>query len=202
MNTFIPAMLFSFFLALPVGAGSIKILQNGLNRSPIHAYYTGTGMNVVDCLMMLLYYFGLSYIFSITPVKVAIYLIGIFVLGNLALGCFRHTHIKLQDNVKTIHSHFWHSILDGIKVSFVPSSIVYWTSLYGVYLSQHMDNFFIACLGILFGFQLNNWFYTIVSYLIKKFASQTIIKWVNIIGGLILSGFALYFVYQLFLILL
>lgn len=205
MNTFLLSAMFSFGMALPIGAGSCKMIQNGLNKAPIHAFLTGTGMNVIDICMFTLYYFGLSYIFEINAVQIFVYLVGIFVLGNLAYHCFNNNKINLQNNISTIHAKYSDSIKDGILIALVPSSIVYWTTIYGAFLSKYLatpKTFIIACGGILFGFFVNNWFYTLVAFTIKKFANHTIVKWVNIISGLILSGFATYFVYQLILILL
>ena len=176
------------------------MMRNGLSKSPIHAFWTGLGMNPTDIVMMTLYSLGLSNIFQIHWVQIVLYIAGIFLLIKLGVGCLKKTNVDLSSDGNSNHSAF-DSFKDGVKVSIIPSSLITWCALYGSFLSVQ-PNFIIACLGILAGFTLSNFAYMTITFVIRKVANNLILKYVNIFGALFLFGFACYFIYQLFQLLL
>lgn len=198
-------MIFSFCLALPIGAGSCIMIRNGMNRTPIHATYTGFGMNVIDICMFILYYFGLSHIFNIFGVKIALYVAGMIILGRLSYGCFKKSHIDITEHKDGKKHSIKESLKDGIMIALVPSSIIYWSAIYGVFLSKFLyaDHIFItACAGILMGFFINNIAYGLIVKIIHVFANDKVVRYVNYFSGTVLGGFVVYFAYQLCLLLL
>lgn len=201
---FLKAMIFAFTLALPVGCGSIQMLRNGTNRGAFHCFLTGFGMNVIDIVMMALYYFGISHIFQIEAIKILLFIIGALVIGNIGLTSIKTAKQKVKIGAENKNENLIKSFVDGIKIALVPSSIIYWVTIYGTFLSETLSNssiFLTACLGILVGFFLNNIFYMTVSFMINKFANQKVVYFINIFSGTFLLGFACYFIYQLFCLL-
>ena len=198
ISYFLTAAIFSFTIALPVGSGSVMMIRNGLNKHYSHAFWTGLGMNPTDCVMMFLYYIGLSKVFQIYGVQLILYIIGILLLLKLSVECFKKKNVKVEGDSDERHSAF-DSFKDGVAVSLIPSSLITWCALYGSFLSTQ-PNFGIACLGILVGFTFNNLAYMGIAFVISKFANQKIIRYINVGSGIFLLGFAFYFAYQLFLL--
>lgn len=201
MGMLLEAALFSFTLAVPVGCGSVQMLKNGTNHGSFHCFLTGTGMNAIDIVMMLLYYFGLSYIFSFDIVKIILYFVGMFIISKIGINCIKGAKKQIDIGKDECIRSPKESLKDGIKIALVPSSIIYWVSIYGVFLSKTLHDtslFITTCIGILIGFFFNNIFYMFVSHIINKFANQKIVYFINIGSGTFLIGFSIYFAYQLF----
>ena len=203
MSYLISGLIFAFCMAMPVGAGTIQMSKNGLNNGAMHTVVTGLGMNIVDTCMFVLYYFGLSFFFTIPVVKVVLWLGGVLVLGYLGFTCIKDAHVLFDTEGNNTKQSYKKSLLDGIAISFVPSNIVFWVATFGTFLTGAIEDstfmFILACLGILLGFQLHNVLWGLFMHLVNKLSNMKVVYWFNILSGFILFGFSAYFAYQLYL---
>lgn len=195
MQNILLAAIFSFTIALPVGAGSVLMLRNGINHGGEHAFLTGLGMNVIDIVMMTLYYFGIANIFSNHYMKMLLYLVGTFVLGKISYGCFKGANASIETLKDEQVQTYWDSILDGIKIALVPSSVIFWVSTFGSFIASS-GTFILSCIGILTGFMGCNVAYMFIATGIKKLSNNKVVYYFNIFAGCILACFSLYFLYQ------
>lgn len=203
MVHFIDGFIMSLGLGMGLGVGSIMGIRNGTNNSPLHTLVTLMGCNIIDILMMFLYYFGLSVIFTVESVQIVLWVVGTILLVRIALKNMKNAKNAL-DISKGNKQSLGKSVLDGVGAALLPSSVVWWVSTVGTVLvnrTAHLPNFIIACVGILSGFMFCNVIYMTIVALIDKFSSNKIIYWLNILSGVILLYIASTFVQQLWVVL-
>ena len=153
--------------------------------------------------MMILYYFGLAFVFGIQQVQIIMYMVGIILLSHMAIKNIRNAK-KVLDITNKKKQSLWKSAMDGAGSALFPSSLIWWVSTVGTVLVSRTDNiphYLLACIGILSGFMLCNVVYFVIVALVDKFSSNKIIYWLNILSGCILFYIAYTFVLELMAIL-
>jgi len=95
------------------------------------------------------------------------------------------------------------SYKNGILVAISPGNLVFWVNVFGVVLAKNYANdeshFFIVALGILSGILLHDIGLLSIISITRKALNRNMIKWLTVLSGTLLIGFAGYFVYEFIL---
>lgn len=81
-----------------------------------------------------------------------------------------------------------------------PGNLVFWVNVFGVVLAKNYatdeSHFFIVALGILSGILLHDIGLLSIISITRKALNRNMIKWLTIVSGTLLIGFAGYFIYE------
>ncbi|MEI3607492.1 LysE family transporter [Pseudogracilibacillus sp. SE30717A] len=201
MGLFFTYMLAGLAIAMPVGAITIEMTKQGLKNGFIHGWAVGLGGMTIDLLLIAALYLGLASFLAIPYVQIPMWIIGAVFLIFVGYDSIRNADKDITLAGEKPTKSFFASYRNGVLVAISPGNLVFWISVFGAVLSDSYDitqpsTFLMIGTGILTGILLHDiGLLTIVS-ITRKVMSQTMIKWVSIVAGIILLGFASYFVYE------
>lgn len=201
MGLYFTYILAGLAIAMPVGAITIEMTKQGLKNGFIHGWAVGLGGMTVDLLLIIALYLGLASILALPYIQLPMWVIGACFLLFLA-----YDSIKNEDKDITLAGEkptksFISSYRNGLFVAISPGNLVFWISVFGAVLSDsyniaHPAKFLIVGAGILTGIILNDIGLLTIISVTRKAMSHTMIKWVSVVAGIILIGFAGYFLYE------
>jgi threonine/homoserine/homoserine lactone efflux protein len=181
-------------MAAPVGPVNIEVIKRGLQHGFFPAFLTSLGAVSADTTYLLIVYIGLAHFISIPLVKISIWCFGAIVL--LWLGY--HSINQRCEPAKPMRR--GNSFVTGYLITISnPMTIVWWLGVFGSLLASRVGDSIMALitsLTIVIGIVL--WFF-MLSLLLhwgSQFVNETTMKWISVIGGVVLIGFGLYFGYN------
>lgn len=194
-------MYFSFVLtglivALPVGAMTIEMTKQGLKKGFIHGWAVGLGGMTMDAVLIIALYLGLASILARPYVQLPLWIIGAVFLLYLAYDSIKNADKDITLAGEHTAKSFWHTYKNGLLVAVSPGNLVFWVSVFGAILakSYSTNQFGLASLGILTGILLHDVILLAIVSISRRAMSRQMIKKTSIIAGILLIGFALYFV--------
>lgn len=188
-------------IAMPVGAITIEMTKQGLKKGFIHGWAVGLGGMTVDVFLIIVLFVGLAPILAISYIQTPMWLVGAGFLFYLGYDSIKHADQDIATFGEKVQQSFFHSYRNGLFVAVSPGNVVFWISVFGAVLAESYDateptHFLIVATGILTGILLHDiGLLTIVS-LTRKVMNETMIKWVSVVAGILLIGFAGYFLYE------
>lgn len=201
MGLFFTYLLAGLAIAMPVGAMTVEMIKQGLRNGFIHGWAIGLGGMTIDLLLIIALYFGFASILSIPLIQIPMWLLGALFLAYLGYDSIKNAnqHITLAGGETT--KSFLSSYRNGLLVAVSPGNLVFWISVFGAVLTDSYDltqptKFLIVGAGILTGILVHDIGLLAIVALTRKVMSPKMIQWISIIAGLILFGFASYFVYE------
>ncbi|MBM7601036.1 threonine/homoserine/homoserine lactone efflux protein [Virgibacillus halotolerans] len=201
MGLFFTYVLAGLAIAMPVGAITVEMTKQGLKKGFMHGWSVGLGGMTVDFLLIIALYMGLASVLAIPYIQIPMWLIGAGFLAFLGYDSIKNADQDIALAGEKSNQSCFTSYRNGLLVAISPGNLVFWISVFGAVLSDsydadHSSNFFIVGAGILVGILMHDiGLLTIISFT-RKVMSHTMIRWISIIAGIILIGFAGYFVYE------
>lgn len=194
-------LLTGFVVALPIGAMSIEMTKQGLKKGFVQGWAVGLGGMTVDALLIIALYFGLAAILALPYVQLPLWIIGALFLFYLAYDSIKNADHDISLAGEKSTTTFWSTYKNGLLVAVSPGNLVFWVSVFGAVLakSYSVNQFGLAGLGILSGILLHDIGLLAIVSVTRKAMNRQMIKKVSIVAGILLIGFALYFLYEFIL---
>lgn len=201
MEIYLSYLATGFVVALPIGAMSVEMTKQGLKRGFIQGWAVGLGGMTIDALLIIALFFGLASILALPYVQLPLWIIGAVFLFYLAYDSIKNAGKDIVLAGEKTNKTFWHTYKNGLLVAISPGNLVFWVSVFGAVLakSYSINQFGIAGLGILSGILLHDIGLLAIVSITRKAMNHQMIKKVSILAGILLIGFALYFIYEFIL---
>ncbi|WP_411348369.1 LysE family translocator [Paenibacillus sp. WLX2291] len=207
MDIYLKYILIGLTIALPIGAITVEMIKQGLKNGFIHGWAVGLGGMTIDLTLIVVLYFGGASVLSLPYIQIPLWLIGAGFLGYLGYDSIRNADKDITPADSKTQKSFFATYRNGLLVAISPGNLVFWVSVFGAVLASSYDTrqqggFVIAACGILSGILAHDIVLLSIVSVTRKVMSRQAIKIVSIIAGLLLIGFALYFVYEFVLALM
>jgi len=196
-------LLFGFAYVAPIGTQNLYVINTAMQKSKSRAYEVAQIIIIFDILLAISCFFGIGILvdkFSI--LKGMILLLGSIVVIYIGVGLIRSSSAQLLDDI-SLDDSLTKTIVSCFAVTWLnPQAIIDGSLLLGGFraaLPMEMSKYFI--IGVCTASFL--WFSTLAT-VISKFNNKfnSIIKWINVICGLILIFYGLKLGYSFFNMLL
>lgn len=201
METYISYLIVGFTIALPVGAMTVEMTKQGLKNGFIHGWAVGLGGMTIDAALIIALYFGLASFLALPFVQLSLWIVGAAFLFYLAYDSIKNADQGISLVGEKPNQSFWRTYKNGILVAISPGNLVFWVSVFGAVLakSYSVHEFGFAGLGILTGIVLHDVGLLAIVSISRRAMSRKVIRNVSIVAGILLIGFALYFLYEFIL---
>ncbi len=198
METYISYLIVGFTIALPVGAMTVEMTKQGLKNGFIHGWAVGLGGMTIDAVLIIALYFGLASFLALPFVQLPLWIVGAAFLFYLAYDSIKNADQGISLVGEKPNQSFWRTYKNGILVAVSPGNLVFWVSVFGAVLakSYSVHEFGFAGLGILTGIVLHDVGLLAIVSISRRAMSRKVIRKVSIVAGILLIGFALYFLYE------
>jgi threonine/homoserine/homoserine lactone efflux protein len=207
--TFTHYVVLGLSLAAPIGPMNLEVIKRGITSGFLQAWYVGLGGLSGDIMILIGIFFGLHQVIELTYVQIVMYVIGIFMLGYLGISSMKIAFSKVPhlDRSEGLTSQGKNAYLTGFLIAIAnPLSLLFWFGVFGTSLKVLMEvNSTIISLvcsfGIIVGLFLWNLNLCFTSHFSKKIMSERFMRGITLLAGIFLFGYAVNFVYHLFLLL-
>ncbi|AXI08478.1 lysine transporter LysE [Oceanobacillus zhaokaii] len=203
MALFFTYVLAGLAIAMPVGAITVEMTKQGLKNGFMHGWVVGLGGMTIDFALIAALYFGLASILQLPFIQMPMWLVGAIFLFLIGYDSIKNADKDITLSGEKPTKSLWSTYRNGFLVAISPGNIVFWLSVFGAVLTNSYNaaeptNFLIIAAGVLTGILLHDLGLLTIVATTRKVMSRTMIKGFSIIAGLLLIGFAGYFVYQFF----
>ena len=204
MSLYFAYVMVGLAIAMPVGAITVEMTKQGLKNGFIHGWAVGIGGMTIDLFLIIALYLGLAKFLALPYIQMPLWIIGAVFLFMLAYDSIKNADKDITLAGEKVNKSFFSTYRNGLLVAISPGNLVFWISVFGAvladsYVGDGASQFIIVALGILTGILLHDiGLLTIVS-LTRKVMNQNMIKWTSIFAGILLFGFACYFIYEFFM---
>lgn len=201
METYISYLIVGFTIALPIGAMTVEMTKQGLKNGFIHGWAVGLGGMTIDAALIIALYFGLASFLALPFVQLPLWIVGAAFLFYLAYDSIKNADQGISLAGEKPNQSLWRTYKNGILVAVSPGNLVFWVSVFGAVLakSYSVHEFGFAGLGILTGILLHDVGLLAIVSISRRAMSRKVIRNVSIVAGILLIGFALYFLYEFIL---
>lgn len=187
-------------IAMPVGAITVEMTKQGLKNGFIHGWAVGLGGMTIDFALIILLSIGLASFLAMPIIQIPMWLIGAIFLLFLGYDSIINADKDITLSGEKVKKSFFSSFKNGLLVAVSPGNLVFWVNVFGVVLAKNyasdQSHFFIIALGILSGILLHDLGLLSIISITRKALSRKAIKWLTIVSGVLLIGFAGYFIYE------
>jgi len=201
LNSLFSYVFLGVSLAAPIGPVNAGQIDRGIKGGFFHAWLFGLGATTADVLYMCLVYLGFVNILQISVVQTFLWLFGFFVLVYTGieslLSAKKHTMVNGRGSIRFSKSYF-----SGFFMSLLnPLSILFWIGIYGSILANtvltNSDKYLVIySAAILIGVLLWDFMMAILSSVLRKYLTPSLLTTISLISGISLIVFGLYFGYQ------
>lgn len=204
MSLYFAYVMVGLAIAMPVGAITVEMTKQGLKNGFIHGWAVGIGGMTIDLFLIMALYLGLAKFLALPYIQMPLWIIGAVFLFMLAYDSIKNADKDITLAGEKVNKSFFSTYRNGLLVAISPGNLVFWISVFGAvladsYVGDDANQFIIVAVGILTGILLHDiGLLTIVS-LTRKVMNRNMIKWTSIFAGILLFGFACYFIYEFFI---
>ena len=204
MSLYFAYVMVGLAIAMPVGAITVEMTKQGLKNGFIHGWAVGIGGMTIDLLLIMALYLGLAKFLALPYIQMPLWIIGAVFLFMLSYDSIKNADKDITLAGEKVNKSLFSTYRNGLLVAISPGNLVFWISVFGAvladsYVGDDTNQFIIVALGILTGILLHDiGLLTIVS-LTRKVMNRNMIKWTSIFAGILLFGFACYFIYEFFI---
>jgi len=204
MSLYFAYVMVGLAIAMPVGAITVEMTKQGLKNGFIHGWAVGIGGMTIDLFLILALYLGLAKFLALPYIQMPLWIIGAVFLFMLSYDSIKNADKDITLAGEKVNKSLFSTYRNGLLVAISPGNLVFWISVFGAvladsYVGDDTNQFIIVALGILTGILLHDiGLLTIVS-LTRKVMNRNMIKWTSIFAGILLFGFACYFIYEFFI---
>lgn len=197
-------VLVGLSIALPVGAITVEMTKQGLKNGFFHGWAVGIGGMTIDVLLILALYFGLAEVLALPYIQMPLWILGAGFLFLLAYDSIKNADKDITLVGEEVNKSLSKTYRNGLLVAVSPGNLVFWVSVFGAVLADSYSvndsgSFIIAAIGIITGILLHDIGLLSVVSATRKVMNRQMIKWTSIIAGILLFGFACYFLYEFYL---
>lgn len=201
LSLYVAYVLIGLAIAMPVGAITVEMTKQGLKNGFMHGWAVGLGGMTIDLLLIFALYMGLASILAMPIIQIPMWLIGAGFLLFLGLDSIKNADQGITLSGEKVTKSFFSSYRNGLLVAVSPGNLVFWVNVFGVVLAKSYDqgaptNFMIVAAGVLSGILLHDVGLMAIISVTRKAMNRTMIKRFTIVAGLLLLGFAGYFIYE------
>ncbi|MDR7071802.1 LysE family transporter [Fictibacillus barbaricus] len=182
-------------LAAPVGPIKLEMIKRGLRRGFWHSWLVGLGAVTADSFFMFCIFTGLTPFLKIGFVQIGMLSIGMLMLlflGTTTIkGAAAQKKLLVIDGT-TAQAPYWTGFILALMN---PFNFVFWFGVYGGALQSLPDHYeiymngFLSCF-ILVGIVLWNLNIAFTVHFFRAIINEKIIRWLMVIAGFGLLGFA------------
>lgn len=200
MSLYFAYVLVGLVIAMPVGAITVEMTKQGLKNGFIHGWAVGLGGMTIDLTLIILLSAGLASILAMPIIQIPMWLIGSVFLLFLGYDSIINADKDITLSGEKVKKSFLSSYKNGLLVAVSPGNLVFWVNVFGVVLAKNyasdQNHFFIVAMGIISGILLHDLGLLSIISVTRKALSREAIKWLTILSGILLLGFAGYFIFE------
>lgn len=201
MFSIIQNLVLGISLAAPIGPSTIAIIQRGLKYGAFQAFLVTLGVALADLIHLSIVYFGLSSFINLIILRRLLGLLGLIVLTYFGYKSIKEGSKKIDfkiNEVKKTKNAFVTGFLINISN---PIAILWWIGVFGSSLSASITQaskvyILLSTLVIIAGIILWFTFMSICLHFGRKLINEKSMRYISIIGGIMLILFGLYFGYN------
>ncbi|MDM5333219.1 LysE family transporter [Ureibacillus composti] len=200
MSLYFAYVMVGLAIAMPVGAITVEMTKQGLKNGFMHGWAVGLGGMTIDLTLIFLLSMGLASILALPVIQIPMWLIGAAFLLYLGYDSIKNANQGITLSGEKVTKSFFSSYKNGLLVAVSPGNLVFWVNVFGVVLAKNYSNdssqFTIVALGIITGILLHDLGLLTIVSISRKAMSRKMINWLTIAAGILLFGFAGYFIYE------
>lgn len=201
LSLYVAYVMVGLAIAMPVGAITVEMTKQGLKNGFVHGWAVGLGGMTVDVTLIIALYMGLASILAMPVIQMPMWLIGAGFLLFLGYDSIKNADHGITLSGEKVTKSFLSSYRNGLLVAVSPGNLVFWVNVFGVVLAKSYDqgeptNFLIVAAGVLSGILLHDIGLLMIVSVTRKAMNRTMIKRLTIAAGVLLIGFAGYFIYE------
>ncbi|MBM7610655.1 threonine/homoserine/homoserine lactone efflux protein [Lysinibacillus composti] len=200
MSLYFAYVMVGLAIAMPVGAITVEMTKQGLKNGFMHGWAVGLGGMTIDLTLIFLLSMGLASILALPVIQIPMWLIGAAFLLYLGYDSIKNANQGITLSGEKATKSFFSSYKNGLLVAVSPGNLVFWVNVFGVVLAKNYSNdssqFTIVALGIITGILLHDLGLLTIVSISRKAMSRKMINWLTIAAGILLFGFAGYFIYE------
>ncbi|MDI3340027.1 MAG: LysE family transporter [Sphaerobacter sp.] len=201
MELALRGILTGLMLAAPIGPVNIEIVRRGLRSGFLSGWLVGAGAITADTLYCLLAVAGVMTLIDRPGVSIVLWGAGAGFLAFLGYSSIRAalTSQHLIDIKQDAGGFARRSYPTGLLIALLnPMGIAYWASIGGAQVASAVEQTdtsgaVAVVVGLILGLVL---WVTGLSLLVhggKRFLSDRLFRWVNLVSGVVLIGFGVWF---------
>lgn len=203
MSTYFAYVMIGLAIAMPVGAMTVEMTKQGLKNGFLHGWAVGIGGMTIDVLLIVALYLGLAKFLALPYIQMPLWIIGAIFLFMLAYDSIKNADKDITLAGEKVQKSFFSTYRNGLLVAVSPGNLVFWISVFGAVLADSYavngaTQFIVVALGILSGILLHDIGLLALVSLTRKVMNRNMIKWTSIMAGILLFGFACYFLYEFY----
>jgi len=194
-------MVIGVILAAPIGPINIEIITRGLRHGFRNGWYVGLGALTADTLYATIIVSGLAPVADRPALRVPLFLAGAAMLGWVGLNSLRNAqHPPATSGIDAPKGH--RSFVTGFLIAALnPMGIVYWLSVGSALVAEAVDRVGRAGAPVLVGgvfLGLLVWVTSIsvVAQISRRFVTGNGMRWITGASGVLILGFAVWFLVQ------
>lgn len=204
LSLYVAYVLVGLAIAMPVGAITVEMTKQGLKNGFMHGWAVGLGGMTIDVLLIFALYMGFASILAMPIIQIPMWLIGAGFLLFLGVDSIRNADQGITLSGEKVTKSFFSSYRNGLLVAVSPGNLVFWVNVFGVVLAKSYDqveptNFLIVAAGVLSGILVHDVGLLAIISVTRKAMNRVMIKRLTIAAGVLLLGFAGYFMYEFFI---
>lgn len=206
LHSLLFGLLLGLGAAIPIGPMNLEIIRRNLTLGTRFGVAFGLGACSVDIIYLILLSFGMINMLTHPALVKTVTLIGSLILGWFAYSAFK-SELDSKKSYKKSSKSKNHPLThygQGFMMTFInPITIIFWASISSQVTSlvhHKHGSILFAGIGVMLG--TTSWvaFLNTVLKLTRHKFSDKAMLWINRIGGLILTGFAIAGITQILII--
>ena len=188
-------------LAAPIGPVNIEIITRGLRHGFRSGWLVGLGALTADTFYALIIVTGLTPIADRPGLRAPLFLAGAVMLGWVGYSSLRSA-FGAPEAIESESPRGRKSYITGLLIALLnPMGIVYWLSVGAALVAEAVDRSGTAGAPVLVGgvfLGLLVWVtsLSVVAQVSRRFVTGPAMRWITGLSGVLIIGFAFYFLYQ------
>jgi threonine/homoserine/homoserine lactone efflux protein len=206
LHTILKGTLLGLTLAGLLGPAFFSLVQTSIHRGFKSGMFLAIGIFFSDSLLIFLSYIGISQIFNAPQNQFWVGVLGGLMLIAFGIYTFRHRMKLAVDGEITVRkTGAFTFIIKGFFLNLAnPSVWLFWVSVVTLNLgtaeSKDFHSFFIFFASALITVFLTDLLKCFISFRIKIYLNENLLKWINHIVGVLLIIFGIYLLYNAFIL--
>ena len=189
-------------LAAPIGPINIEIVRRGLRDGFMHSWLLGLGALSADTIYALLIVSGFARFAENEQLRVVLFFAGAAMMAYIGFGSLRSAFGEVDMQSSGLEIPRSRTYAAGFMLALLsPFGIVYWLTVGGGLAAEAVNRFGdgaapVLVIGVMLGIFL--WVTTLstVAQVSRRFVTGPAIRWITGISGVLLFGFAAWFLYS------
>lgn len=189
-------------LAAPIGPINIEIVRRGIRDGFLHGWTMGLGALTADTIYALLIVTGFSRFAESETLRIPLFLAGAVMMAYIGFGSIRSALRQTDVTTSGIEIPRARTYVAGFMLAaFNPFGIVYWLTVGAGLAADAVTRFGqggapLLVIGVTLGIFLWVTGLSVVAQVSRKFVTGPAMRWITGFSGVLLLGFATWFLYS------